>query len=73
MFTFPDSALNPLFKAEIAPSLFQDKTKSSLKIAVPPELREQAVSMLNITLMPDYKSGQLETSFTEVSAIGTRL
>lgn len=68
-----DSALNPLFKAEIAPSLFQDKTKSSLKIAVPPELREQAVSMLNITLMPDYKSGQLETSFTEVSAIGTRL
>ena len=68
-----DSALNPLFKAEIAPGLFQDKSQSSLRIAVPPELREQAVSMLHITLMPDYKSGQLETSFTEVSAIGTRL
>lgn len=68
-----DGALNPLFKVEIAPKLFQDKTRSSLKIAVPPELQEQAVSMLHITLMPDYKSGRLETSFTEVSAIGTRL
>ena len=67
-----NSTLTPLFKTFIAPDLFQDKTKHSLRIATPPELREQAVSMLHITLIPDYGEGRTETSFTEVSAIGMR-
>ncbi len=67
-----DSALNPLFKAFIAPEVFRDKSRNSLLVAVPAELQQQAVSMLHITLMPDYRSGQVQTSFTEVSAIGIR-
>jgi len=67
-----DSALNPLFKAYIAPDVFRDKSRDNLLIEVPEDLQEEAVSLLHITLMPDYKSGQIETSFTEVSAIGIR-
>ena len=67
-----DSALNPLFKAYIAPDVFKDKSRDNLLVAVPENLQGEAVSMLHITLMPDFKSGPLETSFTEVSAIGIR-
>lgn len=67
-----DSALNPLFKAEIAREVFQDKTRNSIRITVPPELQEQADTRLHIDLLPDYTSGGLETSFTEVRAIGVR-
>lgn len=67
-----NGAMKPLFKASLDPTLFQDKTKSTIRVPVPQELQEQAVSMLHITLIPDYRSGQLETTFTEVSAIGVR-
>ena len=67
-----DSALNPLFKATIAREVFQDKTRNSIRITVPPEMQEQADTRLHIDLLPDYTSGGLETSFTEVRAIGVR-
>jgi hypothetical protein len=67
-----DSSLNPLFKNYISPDVFGDKNRSSIRIAMPPELQEQAVATLHITLAPDYGSGSLATSFTEVSAIGIR-
>ncbi|MGI6139510.1 MAG: FecR domain-containing protein [Candidatus Hydrogenedentales bacterium] len=67
-----DSSLNPLFKTHIPPSVFQDKTHTSINIDVPAEVQTHAENRLHIDLLPDYSTGQLDTSFTEVRAVGVR-
>ncbi len=65
-----DSAMAPLFKAHIPPETFQNKQRNSIRIAAPSNAREHIASVLHITLIPNLSDGLVETSFTDVSAIG---
>lgn len=65
-----DNAMKPLFKAVVPPSVFQDKHISTLRIPVPKDAPTHEVSVLHITVVPDTNTGLIETTFTEISAIG---
>lgn len=65
-----DSSMLPLFKIRIASSTFQDKEQSEVRIATPAVMRNHEMETLHITIMPEINYGQVETTFTEVAAIG---
>ncbi len=67
-----DSAMTPLFKASVPPSIFQDKRQNSLRIPTPAAEGICDVSLLHITVMPDLNGGLVETTFTDISAIGVK-
>ncbi len=67
-----DSVMTPLFKASIPPSIFQDKNQNALSIPTPSAEGIREVSLLHITVMPDLDGGLIETTFTDISAIGVK-
>jgi len=58
----------PLFKKHISASVFADKKTRSHKMVSERIIRD--VDVLEIKIVPDFSSGEIETSFTNVSAIG---
>jgi len=65
-----DSSMTPLFKAKIAPKTFGDKQVSEIRIEMPADMRNYKADALHIAIMPETNNGQVETTFTEVAAIG---
>ncbi len=65
-----DSAMAPVFKTTISPEIFQDKQNNMVRLEMPNDMRHHDTHVLHITVMSDQSSGPVETTFTEVAAIG---
>jgi anti-sigma factor RsiW len=64
-----DNRMQPLFKEHVSADVFDDGIRNTYQIAVPGS-PIQDVDILLIQIVPDYSSGRVETSFTDVKALG---
>lgn len=62
-----DNNMRPLFKAHVDSQVFSEKTSGSCTIVVPDPKLLAGNSVLHISVLPDYATGMIETSFTEVA------
>jgi hypothetical protein len=62
-----DNNMRPLFKAHVEPQVFSEKDSGRCTIAVPDPKLLSDNSVLHISVLPDYTTGSIETSFTEVA------
>lgn len=65
-----DNSLQPILKSTIPPATFTDKAANELQIAMPDTVRRDKFETLHITIIPELDYGYVETTFTEVAAIG---
>ncbi|HDP35414.1 MAG TPA: hypothetical protein ENN29_09930 [Candidatus Hydrogenedentes bacterium] len=65
-----DNSMTPLFKKAITPETFRNKTQNMMRVDMPLDLRDGKTEVLHITIMPEKTFGLVETTFTEVAAIG---
>jgi hypothetical protein len=64
-----NEAMVELFKTHIDPGVFADKTQKSYQVDIPGEpIRNTGV--LHVKLIPDFKSGDVLTTFSKVWALG---
>jgi hypothetical protein len=59
--------MRPLFKAHVNADVFLDKAKGGCTVRVPDPNVLAGNSVLHISVLPDYTTGSIETSFTEVA------
>jgi hypothetical protein len=62
-----DNNMRPLFKTRIDSDIFSDKASGSYTVTVPPLTPLAGNSVLHISVLPDYTTGLIETSFSEVA------
>ncbi len=62
-----DNNMRPLFKAHVDAQVFLDKKSGSHTVTVPDPALLAGNSVLHISVLPDYTTGLIETSFTEVA------
>ncbi len=67
-----DNSLNPLFKAAIPPETFREKQTGEMRIEMPTRLQNVGKEALHITILPEMDQKKIETTFTEVAAIGEK-
>lgn len=67
-----DGSMHPIFKATIAPESFSNKETGEMRMAIPAAVKNRKIELLHITIVPELQLGKLETTFTEVAAIGER-
>lgn len=67
-----DNAMRPVFKYNVLPLMFEEKTRNSLEIEMPAGQEKRDMSVLHVSLLPVQGSGYVETSFTEVLAVGAK-
>jgi len=65
-----DNSLQPILKSTILPATFTDKAANELQIAMPDGVHRDKFETLHITIIPELDYGHVETTFTEVAAIG---
>ena len=65
-----DNFMAPLFKSVITPATFADKRIGEMRLAIPAGIQSNKIEMFHITIVPELEIGKLETTFTEVAAIG---
>lgn len=65
-----DNSLQPILKSTIPPATFTDKAVNELQIAMPDAVRRDKFETLHITIIPELDYGYVETTFTEVAALG---
>jgi hypothetical protein len=64
-----DDQLQPLFLGFIDAQTFSDKSQHSFELVVPEDVNLRNVSVLHIDVVPDYRTGRIETPFTDVYAL----
>lgn len=64
-----DDQLQPLFLGFIDAQTFSDKSQHSFELVVPEDVDLRNVSVLHIDVVPDYRTGRIETPFTDVYAL----
>jgi len=62
-----DNNMRPLFKTHVDPEAFLEKNSGSCTVNVPDPKLLAGKSVLHISVLPDYTTGSIETSFTEVA------
>ncbi len=62
-----DNNMRPLFKAHVEPDAFNNKTADDYTVPVPNPALLAGNGVLHISVLPDYTTGLIETSFTEVA------
>ncbi len=62
-----DNNMHPLFKAHLDSLVFRSKESGSCTVKVPDPAMLAGNSVLHISVLPDYTTGSIETSFTEVA------
>lgn len=67
-----DNAMRPVSKYTIIPHVFQEKHRNTFEIRMPEGLQNRDLSVLHVTVLPVQNSGHVETSFTEVLAVGAK-
>jgi len=64
-----DDYMRPLFKEHISGRTFANKRTSAYEVATP-DKPISGVNVLHIKIVPDFRGGEIQTSFTKVSALG---
>ena len=67
-----DNAMQPVYKYTVLPLMFEEKTRNTLEIKLPAGKEDRDMSVLHVSLLPVQGSGYVETSFTEVLAVGEK-
>ena len=62
-----DNNMRPLFKTHLDSKVFQNKSTGYCTVKVPDPGLLSGSSVLHISVLPDYTTGSIETSFTEVA------
>ncbi len=64
-----DDQLKPLFMGYVEGKVFSDKDRNVAELVVPEDEPITGVNVLHISVVPDYRTGSIETEFTEVAAL----
>ncbi|MBE0557896.1 MAG: hypothetical protein IH628_11745, partial [Proteobacteria bacterium] len=64
-----DDRLQPLFPGFIDAQAFADKSRHAFELVVPDDVDMSNVSVLHIDVVPDYRTGRIETPFTDAYAL----
>jgi len=64
-----DDRMKPLFKAHIDAKNFDEKGQTSFDVIVPDDVDLSNVAVAHVSVLPDNRTGVIETSFTEVAAL----
>lgn len=64
-----DDQLKPLFMGYVEGKMFSNKDRSVTELVVPQDEPITGVNVLHISVVPDYRTGSIETEFTEVAAL----
>lgn len=67
-----DNAMRPIYKYSVLPVTFAEKTRNTLEINMPLGQKNFDMSILHVSVLPVQGSGYVETSFTEVLAVGEK-
>ena len=65
-----DGSMQPLFKSMIPSATFSNKQSGEMHLPIPANVKSNKIEILHITIVPEMNFGELETTFTEVAAIG---
>lgn len=64
-----DDRLQPLFPGFIDAQTFANKSRHAFELVVPDDVDLRDVSVLHIDVVPDFRTGRIETPFTDVYAL----